>query len=69
MQHQNLSHGAAAEMRVHKPHLVESLAKAALRQVPRSTGLLNKHFGKGESTPVRPPQIKPQKWYSGYGTV
>ena len=69
MQHQNISHGAAAEMRVSKPHLVEQLARAALRRVPNSARLLNKHFGGGESTPVRPPPIKPQKWYSGYGTV
>ena len=70
MQHQNFSHGAAAEMRVHKPHLVEALARAALKNVPKTHGLLEKHFSKGVSKPgLRPPSIKPQKLYSGYGTV
>lgn len=68
MEHFNLSHGAATEHRVHGPQLVESIAKAALRKVPGSRALLQKHFPKGESFPRRPAQIKPQLYYSGYGT-
>ena len=71
MQH-DFGHGTATEMRVSKPHLVESLARAALKSVPGGTAVLNKHFQKGDmqvSAPLKPPRIKPQKMYSGYGTV
>ena len=72
MEHFNLSPGAAAEMRVSHPPLLESLARAALRKVPNSEAVLQKHFAKGDvqpSHPLYPPPIRPQKLYSGYGTV
>jgi hypothetical protein len=69
MQHLNLSHAAASEMRVSHPKLVETLARKALQNVPRTTQLLEKHFSKAEKVPPRPPPIKPQKLYSGWGTV
>ena len=72
MQHLDFGHGTATEMRVSKPHLLESLARAALKQVPNSNPILNKHFQKGDwtpSAPLKPPPIRPQKLYSGYGTV
>ena len=73
MQHTHLdfSHGHAAEMRVHTPKLVESVARAALRDVPGSQKILDQHFPKGDSqqNAPKPAPIKPQQWYDGYGTV
>ena len=67
----NFGHGAASDMRVSKPHLVEKLARAALKNVKGSDAVLSKHFQKGFSPvshPLKPPRIKPQKMYDGYGT-
>ena len=69
MQHLNLSHAAASEMRVSQPAMVESLARNALKYVPRTSKLLEKHFSKVEKAPPRPAPIKPQKLYSCWGTV
>ena len=69
-QHLDFGHGTATDMRVHKPHLVESLARAALKKVPNAG--VNKHFLKGDwkpSRPLKPPPIRPQKMYTGSGTV
>ena len=69
--HQNLdfSHRHTTEMRVSAPHLVESLARAALKKVPGAQKTLHQHFRKDFLTPdLKPPRIKPQKLYSGYGT-
>ena len=57
-------------MRVSKPALVESLARAALKHVPGSQALLDKHFRKLEiRQSLKPQPVKHQKWYDGYGTV
>ena len=72
MQHLDFSHSNGTEMRVSKPHLVESVARAALKNVPGSQAILAKHFPKGDWKPTHPiklPAIKPQKYYSGYGTI
>jgi len=69
MQHLDFSHIHTTEMRVSKPHLVESLARAALRKVPGARPLLHKHFRNDFVTQeLKPPRIKPQKMYNGYGT-
>ena len=59
-------------MRVSKPHLVEQLARAALKNVPGSDAIIYKHFQKGDMSvlaPLKPRRTKPQKMYDGYGTV
>ena len=70
--HLNFSHSNATEMRVAKPHLVESIARAALKNVPKAQEILARNFQKGDwkpSHPLKPPQIKTQKMYTGYGSV
>ena len=68
MEHHNLNHDAATEHRVHGPKNVEAIARAALKKVPGSRALLQQHFPKGSSFAARPVPIKPQLYYSGYGS-
>ena len=70
MQHLDISPANALEMRVSKPHLVEELARAALKDVPGSNKILDEHFKRGRVHQLRkaPRVIKPQQIYDCYGT-
>ena len=70
MQHEDISHSNGVEMRISTPKLVESLARAALKNVPGSQVLLDQHFRKTEETAeIKPSKLQHQKLYDGYGTV
>ena len=70
MQHEDISHNNGVEMRVSTPKLVESLARAALKNIPGSQALLDQHFRKEEEfVGLKPRKLQHQKLYDGYGTV
>ena len=64
---QNIGHAAAGEPKVTSSHLVEQLARAALKNVPGSEAVLNKHFNKGLIKPeIKTKKIENLVMHSGY---
>ena len=65
--HQNIGHAAASEPKITSPHLVQQIARAALRKVPGVQGILDKHFRKDiVQTTLKPKPVENLLFHSGY---
>ena len=65
--HQNIGHAAASEPKITSPHLVQQIARAALKNVPGVQGILDKHFKKDViQTELKPKPVENLLFHSGY---
>lgn len=65
--HLNIGHAVATEPKITSPHLVQQIARAALKDVPGVQAILDKHFKTDIiQTALKPKPVENLLFHSGF---